>query len=153
MQGNRGKLILEAGQSVEKAKKVELYLFGRVMVVGLLLLLPHRHSQGSLLQRDSLVSVVGKGIQIKWLQLEHVIVSQCSLSSICRFSIQPSTVICINLVVPFMTQYPPPHIVKKITFLKENKLYLLKTEQTIISTGFDLIPWKPLPKPTSLFIG
>jgi hypothetical protein len=30
---------------------------------------------------------------------------------------------------------------------------LLKTEQTIISTGFDLIPWKPLPKPTSLFIG
>lgn len=76
MQGNRGKLILEAGQSLEKAKKVELNLFGRVMMVGLLLLLPHRHSQGSLLQRDSLVSVVGKGIQIKWLQLEHVIVSQ-----------------------------------------------------------------------------
>ncbi|KAJ6709602.1 hypothetical protein OIU74_010657 [Salix koriyanagi] len=77
MQGNQRELILEAAMSVEKAKIDELfYLFGRVMVVGLELLLPHRHSQGSLLQSDSLVSVVGKGIQIKRLQLEHVIVSQ-----------------------------------------------------------------------------
>ncbi|EOY15585.1 Uncharacterized protein TCM_034597 [Theobroma cacao] len=64
---------------------------GRVMV-GLGFCCPSQSQtepRVSLPQSDNFISVVRKGIHIKWLQLEHVIVSQCSLSSICRFSIQP----------------------------------------------------------------
>ncbi|CAK7347329.1 unnamed protein product [Dovyalis caffra] len=147
--GNQGKLILEEAQSVEKAKKVELfYLLRRVMMVGLLLLLPHRHSQGSLPQRDRLISVVGKGIQIKWLLLEHVIVAQCSLSSICRFSKQPFTVISINTPSgPIHDATPPPHIMK-ITFLKEHKLYWLRRGHNKISSGFDISSHLETPRKT-----